>query len=129
MARFHPLTVANVRKTTRDAVEVTFDLSDSSEFSFIQGQYLTFRREFEGTEIRRSYSICAGAHEDRLQVGIKRVEGHLLDVGDPKAGRKCSPDKIVVHTLHAMLVDLSTFAPNDVSLGVNPAKMVPAAGR
>ena len=50
-------------------------------------------------------------------------------MGDPKAWRKCSPDKIVVHTLHAMLVDLSTFAPNDVSLGVNPAKMVPAAGR
>ena len=40
----------------------------------MQGQYLTFRRDFDGTEIRRSYSICS-APGAPLQVGIKRVEG------------------------------------------------------
>ena len=92
MARFHPLTVTNVQKTTRDAVEVTFDRPDSGEFSFIQGQYLTFRREFEGTEIRRSYSICAGTHEDRLQVGIKRVEGGVFSTW---ANEELAPGMVV----------------------------------
>lgn len=92
MARFHPLTVTNVRKTTRDAVEVTFDLPDSGEFSFIQGQYLTFRREFKGTEIRRSYSICAGAHEGCLKVGIKRVEGGVFSTW---ANEELAPGTVV----------------------------------
>lgn len=78
MARFHPLTVTHVRKTIRDAVEVTLQAPENTDFSFIQGQYLTFRRMFEDTEIRRSYSICSGADEGRLQVGIKRVEGGVF---------------------------------------------------
>lgn len=78
MAHFHPLTVTNVRKTTRDAVEVTLEAPEDADFSFIQGQYLTFRRKFEGTEIRRSYSICAGRNEHSLKVGIKRVDGGVF---------------------------------------------------
>ena len=74
MARFHPLTVTDIRKTTRDAVAVTLQPCDNDAFSFIQGQYLTFRREFQGAELRRSYSICA-APGNGLQVGIKKVEG------------------------------------------------------
>ncbi|GIT91535.1 phenylacetic acid degradation protein [Jannaschia pagri] len=70
--RFQPLTVAEVRKTTRDAVVVTFDPAPG--FEFRAGQYLTFRRLFEGVEVRRSYSICAAPGE-ALQVGIKRVDG------------------------------------------------------
>jgi len=73
MARFHLLTVTDVRKTIRDAVVVSFQAPEG--FDFIQGQYLTFRREFDGQELRRSYSICAGRDEGILQVGIKRVEG------------------------------------------------------
>ena len=72
MSRFAPLRVRDVTRTTRDAVVVTFD--DAPGFEHVQGQYLTFRRDFDGTEIRRSYSICAGVGEP-LQVGIKRVEG------------------------------------------------------
>ncbi|WP_298437222.1 2Fe-2S iron-sulfur cluster-binding protein [uncultured Jannaschia sp.] len=72
MARFHDLTVTDIRKTIRDAVVVTLDAPDG--FDWTQGQYLTFRRDFDGTELRRSYSICAAPGEP-LQVGIKRVEG------------------------------------------------------
>ncbi|ABV95552.1 phenylacetate-CoA oxygenase/reductase (plasmid) [Dinoroseobacter shibae DFL 12 = DSM 16493] len=75
MARFHPLSVTDVRKTIRDAVVVTLKPVDGGDFGFIQGQYLTFRRSFDGTELRRSYSICAGRDDGVLQVGIKRVEG------------------------------------------------------
>ena len=75
MARFHELTVTDVHKTIRDAVVVTLAPSDPKTFDFTQGQYLTFRRDFDGQELRRSYSICAGKQEGVLRVGIKRVEG------------------------------------------------------
>lgn len=75
MARFHPLIVSDLHKTIRDAVVVTLRPEEPETFSFIQGQYLTFRRDFDGEQIRRSYSICAGLDDDCLQVGIKRVEG------------------------------------------------------
>lgn len=75
MARFHPLTVTDVHKTIRDAVVVSLAVPEGADFDFVQGQYLTFRREFDGEELRRSYSICAGLDDGILQVGIKRVEG------------------------------------------------------
>lgn len=77
MARFHSLDVVDVRRETRDAVVVTLKPrpEDESAFDFTQGQYLTFRRSFDGEELRRSYSICAGKDEGCLKVGIKRVEG------------------------------------------------------
>ncbi len=77
MARFHPLKVTDVRRETRDAVVVTLAPRDEDKtlFDFTQGQYLTFRRDFDGEELRRSYSICAGPDEGLLKVGVKRVEG------------------------------------------------------
>ncbi len=75
MLQFHTLTVTDVRKTIRDAVVVTLEAQDSDAFKFTQGQYLTFRKHFDGEELRRSYSICAGKHDAVIQVGIKRVEG------------------------------------------------------
>lgn len=77
MARFHSLEVTEVRRDTRDAVVVTLrpDQADSAAFAFTQGQYLTFRHAFDGTEIRRSYSICAGVDDGVLRVAIKRVDG------------------------------------------------------
>ena len=92
MARFHDLTVTDIHKTIRDAVVVTLKPQDGDEaaFDFIQGQYLTFRHDFDGEELRRSYSICAGKDDGILQVGIKRVDGgafstwanEALKVGD-----------------------------------------------
>ena len=77
MARFHDLEVTDIHKTIRDAVVVTLKPVNGAaeEFDFTQGQYLTFRRDFDGEELRRSYSICAGRDEGILQVGIKRVNG------------------------------------------------------
>ncbi|MGX8013621.1 1,2-phenylacetyl-CoA epoxidase subunit PaaE [Mesorhizobium sp. ORM8.1] len=77
MARFLPLEVADVRRETRDAVVVTLMPAEEhrAAFDFTQGQYLTFRRSFDGEELRRSYSICAGKDEGVLKVGIKRVDG------------------------------------------------------
>lgn len=75
MAQFHELTVTAVEKTIRDAVAVTLQPVNGADFSFIPGQYLTFRRDFDGQELRRSYSICAGGNDTALRVGIKQVKG------------------------------------------------------
>jgi len=74
MSRFHTLTVTHVDKTTRDAAVLTLEPDDDAAFGFVQGQYLTFRRDFEGHELRRSYSICC-APDEGLKVAIKRIDG------------------------------------------------------
>lgn len=91
MSRFHPLEVTDIRKETRDAVVVTLAprAEDAAAFDYTQGQYLTFRRDFDGEELRRSYSICAGLDEGVLKVGIKRVDGGAFSTWaneDLKAG-------------------------------------------
>ncbi len=75
--RFFPLTVTGLRHDTRDSVVVTLAPrpEDAERFRFIQGQYLTFRRFFEGEELRRSYSICSGVEDGILQVGIRKIAG------------------------------------------------------
>ena len=77
MAQFHPLTVTDIRRDTREAVVVTLAPPPEAReaFRFTQGQYLTFRRRFDGEEVRRSYSICAGVDDGILRVGVKKVEG------------------------------------------------------
>jgi ring-1,2-phenylacetyl-CoA epoxidase subunit PaaE len=77
MARFHPLTVTDIKRDTRDSVILTLrpPAEANGEFRFIQGQYLTFRRVFDSEEMRRSYSICAGVNDGVLRVGIKKVDG------------------------------------------------------
>lgn len=75
MSQFHPLTVTDIHRTIRDAVVLTLQPENPDAFKFTQGQYLTFKQDFDGTELRRNYSICAGLDDGVLQVGIKRVEG------------------------------------------------------
>lgn len=75
MSRFHPLTVTDIHHTIRDAVVLTLEPDNPDAFDFTQGQYLTFKQDFDGTELRRNYSICAGLDDGKLQVGIKRVDG------------------------------------------------------
>jgi ring-1,2-phenylacetyl-CoA epoxidase subunit PaaE len=71
---FHPLPVREVRADGDDALVVTFDVpaAERDTFRFAPGQYLTLRRP--GTDLRRSYSICAAAGE-ALRVGVRRVPG------------------------------------------------------
>ena len=74
---FYPLVVKEVRRETKDAVSVAFELNDEqrSVFRYTPGQYLTFRAAINGEEVRRSYSICAAPHEGELRVAIKEIEG------------------------------------------------------
>ncbi len=75
MSKFLPLTVTDIHHTIRDAVVLTLKPEDAEAFAFTQGQYLTFRQDFDGTELRRNYSICTGLDDGEIKVGIKKVDG------------------------------------------------------
>ncbi len=80
MSRFRPLTVARVDRETRDAVAITFAVPPefAEEYRFAPGQHLTVRTAIDGQEVRRSYSICAGTHEGRLRIAVKRNPGGVF---------------------------------------------------
>ncbi|MEZ5595649.1 MAG: 2Fe-2S iron-sulfur cluster-binding protein [Pseudomonadales bacterium] len=79
MTDFLPLTVSHVHREPNDMLQVTFDVPAASRerFRFTQGQYLTLRATIDGTEVRRSYSICAGVDEP-LAIAIKQVDGGMF---------------------------------------------------
>lgn len=81
---FHPLTVAAVDRLTDDSVALTLRVPEElrGEYLHAPGQHLTLRRRTpEGTEVRRTYSICspapapAGPGPAELRVGVRLVEG------------------------------------------------------
>ncbi|QUQ67659.1 1,2-phenylacetyl-CoA epoxidase subunit PaaE [Kutzneria sp. CA-103260] len=73
---FHALTVSEVERLCDDAVAVTFDVPGelTDLFAFKPGQSLTLRRDVEGREERRSYSICAPAGA-KPRIGVREVPG------------------------------------------------------
>jgi ring-1,2-phenylacetyl-CoA epoxidase subunit PaaE len=76
---FHALRVAAVEPLCPDAAALTFDIPDrlAAEFAFLPGQCLTLRREIDGRDERRSYSICAPAGTPP-RIGVRVVPGGLF---------------------------------------------------
>lgn len=77
---FHSLRVRAVEPDTAEAVIVSFDVPPElrQTFGFTQGQYLTLRRQIDGRDLRRSYSICAGVDDGVLRVGVRKVRGGVF---------------------------------------------------
>ncbi|UWW89458.1 2Fe-2S iron-sulfur cluster-binding protein [Streptomyces murinus] len=83
MARFHPLQVAAVDRLTDDSVALTLTVPAElrAEYRHAPGQHLALRRRVDGTEVRRTYSICSpgpapgGEGPSSLRVGVRLVEG------------------------------------------------------
>jgi ring-1,2-phenylacetyl-CoA epoxidase subunit PaaE len=104
---FHPLTVADVERLTDDAVAVTFDVPDdlADAYAFEAGQSLTVRRVLDGSEHRRSYSICAPVGA-RPRIGVREIPdgmfsrwlvnevraGMQVEVGTPTGSFRAEPD-------------------------------------
>lgn len=90
--KFYHLRVRDLRRETSDTVSVAFEVPEELRdlFHFTQGQYLTLRTVIDGSDQRRSYSICSAPHENDLRVAIKKVPGGVfstfanerLQVGD-----------------------------------------------
>lgn len=92
MAKFHTLKIKDIRKETADCVSIALDvpMEIRDTFQFKHGQYLTLRKEINGEDVRRSYSICTSPLEEELRVAIKKVEegrfstyaNEILEIGE-----------------------------------------------
>ncbi len=90
--RFHSLKVKDLRKETSDCTSIAFEVPEelNDSFQYKQGQYLTLRKEINGEDIRRSYSICSSPLENEIRVAVKKLEdgrfstfaNDILQVGD-----------------------------------------------
>lgn len=76
-ATFNTLPVSQVRRLTADAIEVTFAVPEElqDDYDYAPGQYVALRKEIDGQEIRRSYSICAAPVRGEVRVAIKKTLG------------------------------------------------------
>lgn len=99
MAKFHQLTVQDLHKETSDCTVITFNVPPElrEEFKFSQGQHLTLRKEINGEDVRRSYSLCSSPYDQEWKVAVKEIpegifssyvnrtlkEGELLEVMAP----------------------------------------------
>ncbi len=77
-AGFYTLSVSKVKRETKDAVSITFDVPAlmASQYQYKAGQYLTFSSILDGQEVRRSYSMCSSPISDEhITIAVKEVEG------------------------------------------------------
>ena len=77
---FHSLTVKDIQRETCDAVSITFDIPRKlqKEFAFKQGQNITLKKNIDGKDLRRTYSICSSPLDNELRVGIKKAFNGLF---------------------------------------------------
>jgi ring-1,2-phenylacetyl-CoA epoxidase subunit PaaE len=75
--QFHKLTVKDIRKETETCVSVSFSIPEEikSLYKYEAGQYITIKKEINGEEIRRSYSLCSSPLENDFRVAIKQIHG------------------------------------------------------
>ena len=80
MGQFHQLSVKDIQNVTDHSVQVFLDIPDDlkATFKFKAGQYVTFKINLEGNDIRRDYSICSSPTSGTLSVAIKIVEGGIF---------------------------------------------------
>jgi ring-1,2-phenylacetyl-CoA epoxidase subunit PaaE len=77
---FHLLRVAEVRRETPDAVSVRFEVPEALKeaYRFDAGQHLTLKRDFDGEDVRRNYSVCVSPRDGELRIAIKETPGGLF---------------------------------------------------
>tara|TARA_R110002073_G_scaffold102317_4_gene232325 strand:- start:6315 stop:7388 length:1074 start_codon:yes stop_codon:yes gene_type:complete len=80
MADFYNIKVADIYKETKDTVVITFDIPEDlqSTFKFKQGQHLTLRKEINGEDIRRNYSLCTSPIDNQWKVAVKTIRGGVF---------------------------------------------------
>lgn len=108
MRHYHPLTVIDKRRETRDSVRLVLDVPAAlrEEFRFEPGQHLPLKVEHEGRSLRRTYSICSPPGRWPLEIGVRvqpggafstyadtvLAPGDTLDVMPPSGRFHAAPD-------------------------------------
>lgn len=107
---FYKLKVDKITRETEDAVSIRFLVPPHLKDKFIYkpGQFLTFREDINGQDIRRSYSVCSSPYLDTMPtVAVKQVEdgrmstfmnrqlkeGDLIDAMPPLGNFVVEPDE------------------------------------
>lgn len=78
--QFYSLTIDSVQPETDQAIRISFAVPDELRdiFNYQQGQYLTLEADIEDQPVRRSYSICSGINDARMQIAVKRMQGGVF---------------------------------------------------
>lgn len=79
-AEFQDLSVLDVERLTDDAVAIEFAVPTefAEDFRFVAGQHVIVRRQINGQDVRRSYSLCVPVNSGRLRVAVKQVRGGMF---------------------------------------------------
>lgn len=117
MSKFHKLTINNIKRETKSCVSVSFQIPSGlkDEFSFKAGQYITLKKDFNGNEVRRDYSLCVAPNSDVFKVAVKEVKdgtfskfintalrvGDVLEVMPPSGRFIFEPDSSKSRTIVA----------------------------
>ena len=100
MSSFLKLIIKEVKRETKDAVSILFNVPQElkANYIFIAGQYLNLKLTLDGQEIRRAYSICSSPESGELRIAVKAVKdgvfspfantklkaGDVIEVGTPE---------------------------------------------
>ena len=77
---FRSLKIKEINKETDDCISLELEIPQElkNDFTYLAGQYLTFRASINEKDIRRSYSLCTAPFEDKWKVAIKKVENGVF---------------------------------------------------
>ncbi len=75
MARFHRLKVIDVREETNDCTSIELEVPRGlrKEFRYGAGQHIIFKKDFDGEDIRRTYSLCSDPFSREWRVCVKQI--------------------------------------------------------
>ena len=78
---FHQLTIQEIKKQTKDAVSITFDIPThlEKEYHFKAGQYITLEAIINNESLRRAYSISSSSNlKKEITIVIKAIKNGLF---------------------------------------------------
>lgn len=121
--KFHAVRVKDIRKETADCVSIAFDIPEEKKslFEFTQGQYISVKKDIDGIDIRRSYSICSSPLDHELRIAVKKVEGGIFSTYANK--KLCVGD-----TIEIMPPLGKFFTPLDAAQTLNYAAFAAGSG-
>jgi ring-1,2-phenylacetyl-CoA epoxidase subunit PaaE len=124
MYEFHKVKIKDIQQETSDAVIWTLDIPVYFKPTFIwqAGQHLTFKKEVNGKEIRRSYSIFNPANSDDIKVLIKRVDEGQFSVPAQNEYQIGDTVEVMAPTGHFVMVpqDDKNYAMFAAGSGITP---------
>ena len=80
MTDFYNLKIADVYKETKDCIVISFEVPNGlkSKFRFKQGQHITIRKNINGEDLRRNYSLCSSPLDNEWKVAIKTIKNGVF---------------------------------------------------